>query len=81
MRKLLNIMANKSETLSFRVPDSVYDEVYQVAKLDRRKLSEVALGLLERGLAAYKRDGQIFEVVVPIKAMLDDEKKQGRKKA
>lgn len=51
----------KSETLSFRVPSSLYLSIGKIAKADRRKLSEVALALLERGLSAYQRDGVLFE--------------------
>jgi hypothetical protein len=50
------------ETLSFRVSGAVYEALTSIAKSDRRKLSEVAQALLERGLIAYKRDGAIFEV-------------------
>ena len=50
-----------SEQLSFRVPPSLYRAVMEIADADRRKLSEVALALLERGVAAYQRDGSLFE--------------------
>jgi hypothetical protein len=50
-----------SEQLSLRIPRSLYESLDEVARQDRRKLSEVGLALLERGYAAYERDGRLFE--------------------
>jgi len=50
-----------SETLAFRVTPAVYQYLNDLAAKDRRKLSEVATALLERGIAAFKRDGRLFE--------------------
>jgi hypothetical protein len=49
------------ETVAFRVTNSLYSSLQELTAKERRKLSEVALALLERGLAAYQRDGQLFE--------------------
>jgi hypothetical protein len=50
-----------SEQLSFRVSPTLYRLIEQIAKAERRKPNEVARALLERGAAAYQRDGEIFE--------------------
>jgi hypothetical protein len=50
-----------SETLAFRVPGRVYEVVKELAERERRKMSEVELAIFERGLAAYQRDGLLFE--------------------
>ena len=50
-----------AETLSFRVTRSLYEYLNSLAIKDRRKLSEIATALIERGIVAYKRDGHLFE--------------------
>lgn len=50
-----------SEMIAFRVYPSLYEVVTSLAHRERRKLSEVELALFERGVAAYKRDGLLFE--------------------
>lgn len=50
-----------SETIAFRVYPSLYQVVTELAAKERRKLSEVELALFERGVAAFQRDGQLFE--------------------
>lgn len=54
------------ETIAFRVTPSVYNFLEQIAKRERRKLSEIATAFLERGIAAYTRDGKLFEAGPPI---------------
>jgi hypothetical protein len=54
-------MEKLSEQLSFRITRSFYEEIDHIARTDRRKLSEVAVALLERGVAAFRRDGELFE--------------------
>lgn len=62
---MLKVVAVKRERLSemiaFRVYPSLYEVVTSIAHKDRRKLSEVELALFERGVAAFKRDGLLFE--------------------
>ena len=62
---MLKVLAVKRERLSemidFRVYPSLYEVVTSIAHKDRRKLSEVELALFERGVAAFKRDGLLFE--------------------
>lgn len=53
------------EMLSYRVSATVYKGVEAVSVKERRDLSDVSRALLERGLAAYKRDGQLFEPEAP----------------
>lgn len=50
-----------SEMIAFRVYPSLYQVVISLATKERRKLSEVELALFERGVAAYQRDGLLFE--------------------
>lgn len=50
-----------SEMIAFRVYPSLYQVVIALATKERRKLSEVELALFERGVAAYQRDGLLFE--------------------
>ena len=53
--------ARLSEMVAFRVYSSLYQVVTDLAKRERRKLSEIELALFERGVAAFKRDGLLFE--------------------
>lgn len=46
---------------AFRVGQAVSDVIRKVVKEDRRTISDVARALLERGVAAYLRDGKLFE--------------------
>ena len=50
---------------AFRVNDEVSRVVRGVVKADRRTISDVARALLERGVAAYQRDGLLFEPEAP----------------
>jgi hypothetical protein len=50
-----------TEQLSFRVTPTLHSQLTVIAKADRRKISEVATALLERGVAAFQRDGHLFE--------------------
>jgi hypothetical protein len=50
-----------SEMIAFRVYPSLYQVVQTLADKERRKLSEVELALFERGVAAFQRDGLLFE--------------------
>jgi len=50
-----------SEMIAFRVYPSLYQVVTGLAASERRKLSEVELAIFERGVAAYQRDGLLFE--------------------
>lgn len=50
-----------SEMIAFRVYPSIYQVVATLAAKERRKLSEVELALFERGVAAFQRDGLLFE--------------------
>lgn len=49
------------ETIAFRVTATMHEQLQIIAKAERRKMSEVELALLERGLAAYGRDSKLFE--------------------
>lgn len=53
----------KVETLAFRVTARVYKAVKEIAEAERRRMSEVEIAIFERGLAAYQRDGLLFEPV------------------
>lgn len=46
---------------AFRVTEEVSRVVRDIVKTDRRTISDVARALLERGVAAYQRDGLLFE--------------------
>jgi hypothetical protein len=46
---------------AFRVNEDVSKVVRGIVKKDRRSISDVARALLERGVAAYQRDGELFE--------------------
>ncbi len=50
-----------SETIAFRVTPKIYQFLNELGDRERRKMSEVATALLERGIAAYERDRQLFE--------------------
>lgn len=50
-----------SETIAFRVTPATYQFLDDLGKRERRKMSEVATALLERGMAAYARDKELFE--------------------
>jgi len=50
-----------TEQLSFRVSKALYDLMEEIARKERRKPNEVARALLERGAAAFRRDGLLFE--------------------
>jgi hypothetical protein len=65
--------ARRNETLSFRVTDKFYQRLWDIGKSERRILSEVSLALLERGLAAYERDGSLFEVEPTVDAVVTEE--------
>lgn len=56
-----------SEMIAFRVPARFYQMVKELAESERRKMSEVELAIFERGLAAYQRDGLLFEPTKPEK--------------
>jgi hypothetical protein len=70
-----------SEMIAFRVYPSLYEVVTKLAAKERRKLSEVELALFERGVAAFQRDGKLFEPEqveykrVPVTATAPDKKK------
>jgi len=50
-----------SETIAFRVTPTIYRFLDELGTRERRKMSEIATALLERGIAAYKRDRELFE--------------------
>jgi hypothetical protein len=55
------------ETIAFRVTRPVYAFIESVMSRERRELAEVGRALLDRGIAAYKRDGLLFEPEKPTK--------------
>lgn len=60
----MRVMATKarlSETIAFRVTPAIYQFLSSLGERERRKMSEIATALLERGIAAYKRDRELFE--------------------
>jgi hypothetical protein len=62
MLKVVGVKRERlSEMIAFRVYPSLYEVVTSLANKERRKLSEVELALFERGVAAFKRDGLLFE--------------------
>jgi hypothetical protein len=77
---------------AFRVNDEVSKVVRGIVKTDRRTISDVARALLERGVAAFLRDGKLFEpengedsakssatIRVPRITLGKEEEKKGRK--
>lgn len=50
-----------TEQMTFRVSPSLYRAIELIARKQRRKPNEVARALLERGVAAFMRDGVLFE--------------------
>jgi hypothetical protein len=50
-----------SAQICFRVEPSAHTEIEKIAEAEHRKPNEVARALLERGAAAYLRDGHLFE--------------------
>lgn len=50
-----------TDQLTFRVYKKTFTKVEEIRKKERRVQNEVARALLERGIAAYERDGQLFE--------------------
>lgn len=76
-------MATLTSQVTFRVSTELYDRINEIAVAERRKPNEVARALLERGSAAYNRDGQLFEpsgLRLPV-ITVRDKKEQGRRKA
>jgi hypothetical protein len=74
-----------SEMIAFRVYPSLYQVVTGLASKERRKLSEVELALFERGVAAFQRDGLLFEPEevrnLPIVPSNLNDQSEGRNKA
>ena len=58
---LMPTKERKPETIAFRVTDDVYRMLNRLADQERRKVSEIVTALLARGVAAYNRDGRLFE--------------------
>jgi hypothetical protein len=50
-----------NKTVAFRVPGDAYEVIAAVMLRERRSESDVCRQLLARGIAAYKRDGLLFE--------------------
>lgn len=46
----------------FRVPESLYNAIAEIADNEVRKPNEISRFLLERGIAAYLQDGLLFEM-------------------
>lgn len=62
MIKVVSVKRERlSEMIAFRVYPTLYRVVTELATKERRKLSEVELALFERGVAAFQRDGLLFE--------------------
>lgn len=51
----------RDETLTVKVPETLYIEVRALVDLLDRTESYIGYRLIERGLAAYKRDGKLIE--------------------
>ena len=47
--------------ITFRETKEVYDLLQKISADERRRMNEMARALLERGIAAYLRDGKLFE--------------------
>jgi hypothetical protein len=50
-----------NKTVAFRIADDSYKAIEAAMAHERRTESDVCRALLVRGLAAYKRDGRLFE--------------------
>lgn len=49
------------KTLGFRVSEDAYRAIETAMREERRIESDVCRAFIERGIAAYKRDGKLFE--------------------
>ena len=49
----------RSETLSLTATPAVRAEIEAIARTEDRSISWVVLALMERGLEAYKKDGEL----------------------
>lgn len=59
---IVHFMQKKlSGQYTFRIPLDLEQELERIALAERRKRSDIARFLLERGLAAYLRDRDLFE--------------------
>lgn len=54
-------MAELNSQVTFRLTEKLYERLEEIAVRERRKQNEVARALLERGIAAYDRDEELFE--------------------
>lgn len=63
---------------TFRVPIELEAELERISTSERRKRADIARFLIERGLAAYERDGELFEPADQQKA---DPSKVGKKES
>lgn len=54
-------MAELNSQVTFRLSEKLYERLDEIALRERRKQNEVARALLERGIAAYARDEELFE--------------------
>lgn len=54
-------MDTLDDQISFRLSKALHEEVRRIAAKERRKPNEVARALLERGVFAYGKDGEVFE--------------------
>lgn len=50
-----------NKTVAFRVPDDARKSIEAAMTRERRTESDVCRALLIRGIAAYMRDGRLFE--------------------
>lgn len=50
-----------TEQLTYRIYKLTLDKLEKIIKKERRTQNEVARALLDRGIAAYERDGLLFE--------------------
>ena len=57
---MMPTMNKLSGSYTFRIPIDFEAELERIANQERRKRSDIARFLLERGLACYKIDGDLF---------------------
>ncbi len=65
LRSKPRIRQKLTHQMTFRVPETLYTAVEEVAEIENRKPNEVARFLLERGIEIYMMDGKLYETHEP----------------
>lgn len=62
------LMAKKDQLLGAMISTETLDEILKMCDKEERSKSWIAAAMIERGLAAYRRDGLLKEPLTPLKA-------------